>query len=246
MNTITGSYNFTLVGLSYLISVLGAYTSLRLAKEIPQTEGGLRWVWLGAAASAMGGGAIWSMHFIGMLAFETGMEVAYDPWLTLFSLVLAILVVGFGLWVVSREQSGMVGLLGGGILMGGGVATMHYTGMEAMQMDMSIAYDQTIFAVSIVIAVVASIAALFLVLNAKKAWQMVGAAMVMGVAVCGMHYTGMAAATFTHSPGLVPPDAAVISPQLLAYAIFTVTLTILSTGWVLGGKQPELVDGPTA
>jgi NO-binding membrane sensor protein with MHYT domain len=239
---ISGTYNAFLVGLSYLTSVLGAFTSFRLAKEISEADPGLRWLWLAGAASAMGGGAIWSMHFIGMLAFDTNMDVAYDPWLTTLSLVLAIVVVGFGLWVVSREKSGFGSLLLGGLLMGSGVATMHYTGMAAMQMDMTISYDSTLFNLSIVIAVVASIAALWLVFNMKKTWQIVGSAMVMGIAVCGMHYTGMAAATLTPSPGLVSPDAIVISPELLAYAIFVVTVSILSMGWVLGGKQPDLLE----
>src|ERR1700724_2301687 len=132
MNPAAASYDLPLVILSYAISVFGAYTALQLAVAIPTARGRALWGWLAGAAVAMGGGAIWSMHFIAMLAYKMAMPVSYDTGLTLASLVVAVLVTGLGLYVVGRGEASALKLAGGGLFTGLGVAGMHYTGMAAM------------------------------------------------------------------------------------------------------------------
>src|SRR5882724_4885987 len=159
-------YDPFLVVLSYVISVLGSYTALQLAIAIPQAKDrSTAFGWVAGAALALGGGAIWSMHFIAMNAADMGMPVAYDAFLTAASLVMAIVASGFGLYVVGRGEGSAVKLLVGGTLTGLGVALMHYTGMAAMIMPAKISYDTTLFTASLVIAVVAATVALWLAFN---------------------------------------------------------------------------------
>ena len=130
-------------------------------------------------------------------------------------------------------------LIGGGTAMGVGVAAMHYTGMAAMRMQAHLDYDLVSVAISLGIAVVASIAALWLVFNTTRLWQIVASALVMGLAVCGMHYTGMKAAIMQHDPKL-PAQVVGLSPEILAYVIFLVTLVILSLASLLG-RDPQAI-----
>jgi NO-binding membrane sensor protein with MHYT domain len=141
------------------------------------------------------------MHFVAMLAFSLGMPIDYQVGATVASLVAAILVAGTALYVVGRWNASWKSLLIAGTFAGLGVATMHYMGMAAMQMDATISYDPTLFGASIVIAVVAATAALWLAFNLEAAWHKVAAAFVMGAAIGGMHYTGMAATIFTPDAG---------------------------------------------
>ena len=216
-----------LMGLSYLVSVLGSFTALQLAIAIPAARtAARRWGEIIFAGAAMGGGAIWAMHFIAMLACQMDLPVSYDIGLTLLSAAIGIVSCMAGLAIASAGVFGWGKLVIAGLFMGVGVTGMHYTGMAAMVMPAEIHYDQTLVIASLVIAVVASMAALWLAFNMRGKWQMLGSALVMGVAVCGMHYTGMAAATF------VPNDAAVVSGGLsggyLGMSIFGVTTVLLS------------------
>src|SRR5262249_49000639 len=192
MNTI--SYEPFLVALSYVISVFGSYTALQLAIAIPQgrTWGAVIGSCIGAAV-AVGGGAIWSMHFIGMNAADLGIPVAYDPVLTLASLILAILAPAIGLFIVGRSDGGWINLPLGGVLTGLGVTLMHYTGMAAMIMPAKISYDPTLFAASIVIAIVAATVALWLAFNLRGNVQRFRRSFVMGIAWWGLHYPGLQA-----------------------------------------------------
>ncbi len=196
----------------------------------------------------MGGGRhIVPMHFIGMLAFDMGMPVSYDIPTTIASLVVSVLVTGFGIWVVGLGPRRPLLLIAGGTAMGVGVAAMHYTGMAAMRMQASLAYDMKILSLSVVIAVVASIAALWLVFHAAKGWEQHGAsAVVMGIAVCGMHYTGMRAAIMQHDSALPAQAAPGFSPEILAYVIFLITLVILSLASLLGGNRQAVAIRRTA
>src|SRR2546430_70494 len=152
MNSI--QYDPLLVGLSYVISVFGSYTALQLAIAIPQARTWAAVIGSVTGASvALGGGAIWSMHFIGMNAADMGVPVAYDPLLTFVSLILAIVAPAIGLFIVGRSDGGPLNLPLGGVLTGLGVALMHYTGMAAMIMPAKITYDTTLFAPSLLIAV---------------------------------------------------------------------------------------------
>jgi NO-binding membrane sensor protein with MHYT domain len=221
------SYDPLLVVLSYAISVFGAFTALQLAVAIPTAKGTALWGWVLGAAAAMGGGAIWSMHFIAMLAFRMPMRVSYDLGITLASLVLAMLVTGAGLLIVGRGEPSLARLFGGGTLTGLGVATMHYTGMMAMQMPARISYSPVLFGLSLVIAVVASTVALWLAFNLRGNLQRFGSAFIMGAAVCGMHYTGMAAAHFSTDYQHPPAAAFGMETGDLALAIFLFTAALL-------------------
>ncbi len=227
MNTI--HYEPFLVALSYVISVFGSYTALQLAIAIPQ---GRSWgAVVGScvgAATAVGGGAIWSMHFIGMNAADLGMPVAYDPVLTIASLVVAIIAPALGLFIVGRSDGGLLNLPLGGVLTGLGVTLMHYTGMAAMIMPARISYDPTLFIASIVIAIVAATVALWLAFNLRGNLQRFGSAFVMGVAVCGMHYTGMYALKLEPTKEAVAAGGIALSPANLAYSVFGVTAVILT------------------
>jgi NO-binding membrane sensor protein with MHYT domain len=195
------SYSLLLVAMSYVISVLGSFTALQLAISIPGAQTTRqRWAAVLVAGAAMGIGAIWAMHFIAMLACDTGMEVAYDMPLTALSALIAFAACSIGLGVAGAGVFTWSKLVSGGIYMGLGVAGMHYLGMSAMLMPATLEYNIALVVASVVIAVVASIAALWLAFNLRGPLQMLGSALVMGIAVCGMHYTGMAAVEF-HAMG---------------------------------------------
>jgi NO-binding membrane sensor protein with MHYT domain len=227
MNTI--HYEPFLVALSYVISVFGSYTALQLAIAIPQGRswGAVVGSCIGAA-TAVGGGAIWSMHFIGMNAADLGMPVAYDPVLTIASLVVAILAPAIGLFIVGRSDGGLLNLPLGGVLTGLGVTLMHYTGMAAMILPARISYDPTLFIASIVIAIVAATVALWLAFNLRGNLQRFGSAFVMGIAVCGMHYTGMYALKLEPTKEAVAAGGIALSPANLAYSVLGVTAAILT------------------
>ena len=222
-----GTYDGFLVGLSIVIAVLASFTALTLVGRVKEAVGRARMVWLVGAATALGGG-IWSMHFVAMLAFSLQMPIQYDIALTVVSLVAAIVVTALALYTVTR-WSGLRSLGTAGVFAGIGVATMHYMGMAAMQMNATVGYDPLIFGASIVIAIVAATAALWLALNLQAVWHKVAAALVMGAAICGMHYTGMAGAIFTPADG--PPLAASsISAYGLAMGIGGATIAIFALG----------------
>jgi methyl-accepting chemotaxis protein len=222
-----GTYDGFLVGLSIVIAVLASFTALTLAGRVKEAVGRARMVWLVGAATALGGG-IWSMHFVAMLAFSLQMPIQYNVALTAISLVAAIVVTALALYTVTR-WSGLRSLGIAGFFAGIGVATMHYMGMAAMEMNATVSYDPLIFGASIVIAIVAATAALWLALNLQAVWHKVAAALVMGAAICGMHYTGMAAAIFTPADG--PPLAASsISAYGLAMGIGGATIAIFALG----------------
>ena len=195
-------YNSWLVGLSICVAMAVSYTALRLAARIATSERPAERLWLAAGALAMGVG-IWSMHFIGMLAFSLPIQLAYDVPTTIASLAIAVLTCGFALTLTSGRQLTFPRLAGGAIAMGAGISAMHYTGMAAIDVFPGIAYDPALVALSIIIAVTASFVALWLFFTLRdgrshlQRLARIGAAVVMGLAICGMHYTGMAAARFS-------------------------------------------------
>jgi NO-binding membrane sensor protein with MHYT domain len=224
---VTGTYHPYLVVLSILVASFASYTALDLGGHVRAARRLARQAWLGAAAITMGGG-IWSMHFIGILAFVMPIPMSYDIGLTILSLVVAIVVTGGGFYVIS-EGSSPIRLVLSGIFMGLGIVAMHYTGMAAMQGHAELGYDWLFVALSVAIAISASTAALWLAFQTTDLWQKLIAALVMGVAISGMHYTGMRAAIFTaHS--LVHDDAVTTSlDQInLALAVAGITFVILA------------------
>ena len=240
--TVIGTYDPYLVALSISVACLASYTALDLGGRI---RGSRRWAqlaWLATAATAMGGG-IWSMHFIGMLAFVMPMPVSYDLGQTLLSLGVAIGVTGFGFFMIGTRRVTELEFALSGIFMGIGIVSMHYTGMAAMRMPADIRYDPMLVALSVLIAIVASIVALWLAFRTTINWQRLLSAVVMGFAISGMHYTGMAAATFIADPGL---DGAHGKPALeqtdLALAIATITFVILLLALVASAVDRKLVQ----
>ncbi|MFB7907860.1 MHYT domain-containing protein [Kitasatospora sp. NPDC056076] len=179
---------------SYFVACLGAFVALRSARWALVSTGRSRAVWLLFASTSLGAG-IWSMHFIAMLGFSvTGAEITYQPGLTVLSLLVAVAVVGIGLFTVGYWRGHPVlSLLVGGLTTGLGVAAMHYLGMAAMVLPGRLGYDHVTVGLSIGIAVFAATAALWAALNIRGTLAVLAAAPVMGVAVCAMHYTGMAA-----------------------------------------------------
>jgi PAS domain S-box-containing protein len=223
-----GSHDPVLVALSILIAALASYTALDLATRMRAASGPASLGWLAAAAVAMGGG-IWSMHFVAMLAFILpGVDISYDPLLTLLSLAIPILVAAGAFVVVSQRPNA---LILSGIGMGLAISGMHYTGMSAMTMAASIHYDPVWVALSIAIAIGASIIALWLAFHMTSVLERISAGAVMGVAISGMHYAAMQGSSF------VPTDAVIrhaghgaVGQAPLAFLIAGTTIAVLVIG----------------
>ena len=224
----TAFHDPVLVALSILIAALASYTALDLATRMRAASGRARRAWLAAAAIAMGGG-IWSMHFVGMLAFSLpGIEISYDPFLTLLSLVIPIVVAAAAFAVVGRRPQA---LLASGFAMGLGISGMHYTGMAAMRMAASIEYDPRWVVLSIVIAISASVVALWLAFRNTSAVQRLFAGLVMGLAISGMHYAAMEGALFVPAISIAGQAGHLgVGQAPLAFLLAGTTIMILSIG----------------
>jgi NO-binding membrane sensor protein with MHYT domain len=188
------SYGLVTPVLAYLMSCLGAFLGLRCTARAMATDGRERLRWLLLGALSIGTTGIWVMHFIAMLGYTVpGATIHYNVLITIGSMLIAVVVVGTGLLIVGFAARTWSNLLLAGTLTGVGVAAMHYTGMAAIRMPARMTYSPELFVLSVVIAVVAATAALWAALNLSGARATLGAALIMGVAVSGMHYTGMAA-----------------------------------------------------
>lgn len=228
-----GTFDLFFVVVSYAISVFGSYAGLVLAGQVTDLHRPTDRIWLVGAAIALGGGAIWSMHFIGMLAYKLPVPVTYDAAMTIVSMLVAIVFVGIGVYSVKRQQEMKLGtLFGAGVIMGLGVAAMHYTGMAAMRMAADVQHDPAIVALSLVIAIVASIAALWIAFTMRKTWQKIVSAFVMGVAVCGMHYTAMFGFSVTPNKELVRMTSSTLLANDLAGYVAVGTIIVLSAALV--------------
>ena len=230
----TGSYNSWLVFLSVAVASFASYVALDLASHVAAARGtrsSRGWLWGGALSMGTG---IWSMHFIGMLAFQLPISMSYDIPITSLSLVIAVIVSGFALSTISHGSMSLRRLLGAGSLMGIGIASMHYTGMAAMQMEPPVQYGAPLFVASIVIAIAASLAALWIAFQLRTetirsaVWKKAGSALIMGCGIAGMHYTGMAAAIFA-SDAVCTVSPQDINNVWLAGAIGGFTVTLLAT-----------------
>ena len=207
---ITATYFPPLVGLSILIAILSSYIALDLGGRIQSATGWMIAAWTAAAAVAMGGG-IWSMHFVAMLAFQIAVPVTYDVAPTLLSLLLAIAAAAAGFAVAGRKAARPRDAVLSGTFMGLGIVGMHYTGMAAMRMPAAIHYSRLLVALSVIVAIGAAMVALWLAGRQHDFPRKAIAAIAMGLAISGMHYTGMAAATFT---SLATMDPAPSHPSL--------------------------------
>jgi NO-binding membrane sensor protein with MHYT domain len=188
------SYGLLNPVLAYAMSCLGAFLGLRCTSRAMASHGRTRLSWLLLGALSIGTTGIWVMHFIAMLGFTIPGEVIhYNILITIASMLIAVVVVGIGLLIVGFRSQTWRTLVIAGIFTGLGVASMHYTGMAAMRMPSRMSFDPALFCLSVVIAIVAATAALWAALRLKGTAATFGAALIMGVAVSGMHYTGMAA-----------------------------------------------------
>lgn len=219
-----GTYDPVLVALSILIAALASYVAIEFAGRLFERRE--QWLkWLAAGSLAMGSG-IWAMHFVGMAAFSLPIPISYDLWITVFSWVAAVAVSALALFLVGRGELSVKSVGGGALAMGLGICVMHYAGMGAMRVSPDLGYDPFWFAVSVLIAVGASAAALVIVaaLRVVRSWRDVGlrlaAAGVMGLAVAGMHYAGMAAVRFDPNAFCAPGNALqgdwIATPTVLA------------------------------
>jgi NO-binding membrane sensor protein with MHYT domain len=187
------SYGLLTPVLAYLMSCLGSFLGLRCAARARAHQGRARARWLLLAGLSIGTTGIWVMHFIAMLGFTIpGTTIQYNVPITILSMLIAVGIVCVGLLIVGFGGPGYRSLVLAGVITGLGVASMHYTGMAAMRMPGKVTYDPFLFIVSVVIAIVAATAALWAALRLKGLPAAVGAALIMGVAVSGMHYMGMA------------------------------------------------------
>ncbi|ANC82212.1 EAL domain-containing protein [Pseudomonas putida] len=228
---LTGSYSSSLVLISLCVAILASYTALDLTGRIATAKGRAACLWMGGGALAMGIG-VWSMHFIGMLAFSLPIDLGYDLALTGFSLLIAVLSSGFALWLVSQPSLPALQLGFGALIMGAGIACMHYTGMAALRMLPGIDYDPTLFGASLLIAVGASAAALWIAFRLRTHTPYIRqirglAAVVMGVAIVGMHYTGMAAANFPEG-SFCGALGGGLQGDSLVYLVLITTLAVLA------------------
>jgi NO-binding membrane sensor protein with MHYT domain len=239
---VTGTHDPYLVALSILIACFASYTALDLSAHVAPARGFARRVWLLAAALTMGGG-IWSMHFVAMLAFIMPTPMSYDIGLTTLSLVVAIFVTGGGFYVISRQSASPLRLALSGIFMGLGIAGMHYTGMAAMRGHAELSYAPLFVLLSLVIAIGASTVALWLAFRTTDLGQKLVAAVVMGVAISGMHYTAMRAAIFTtHGPvheAQVNPGLDQTNLALAVAGITFMTLAFASVASLFERKRAE-------
>ena len=225
---VAGTHDPYLVALSILVASFASYTALDLAGRVAAARRLARCVWLVGAAVTMGGG-IWSMHFVGMLAFTMPIPMSYDIGLTILSLVVAIFVTGVGFYVISRRSASPLHLVLSGIFMGLGIVSMHYTGMAAMRGHAEISYDRLFVSLSVVIAIGAAMAALWLAFRTTNLRQKLVAAVVMALAISGMHYTAMRAATFVADrPVHEARGTASLNQTNLALAVAGTTFVILA------------------
>lgn len=229
---IEGSYNMYIVALSVVIAVLASYSALNIAAKISYANGRMKYFWLFSGSFVMGSG-VWSMHFIGMLAFEIHANMDYDASLTLLSMIASVLSSFIAFYITMPQIVNMKRLALGGFTMGGGIVAMHYIGMEAMIMPMEMSYNKSLVILSVIIAFIASFAALFLFLRFKNQrsssslkWL---SAIIMGTAICGMHYTGVKAAKFQSHSHLIEHSQGI--DLFLLYGVSISTLFILFFSW---------------
>ena len=225
-------YNYWLVALSLLIAVSAAYAALELAARMTNAEGTGRIYWLMGGATSMGVG-IWSMHYVGMLALSLPIPILYNVPTVLLSAGLSIVASAVALLVVSRREMHTLQLLGGSIVMGAGISGMHYSGMAAMRLSAHCSYDARLVALSLLVAILVSLAALWIAFrlrnqSAGDLWIRLVASIVMGFAIAMMHYIGMAAMSFHPSERSTSMDYSV------SVSIVGVVGLILLTFIVLG------------
>ena len=238
-SAVATSWDPGLIALSFVFAVLGSFIALTAAHRLRTERGRLDWTRLLNVGAALGGVGVWSMHFIGMLALRLDVGSSYSVPETVLSLVVAVLATAASVAMAASRPDSLGRLLLAGCLLGLSVVLMHYLGMYGLKIYGVIDWDMLLVLASIVIAIVAATAALWLALNTPTLKRRLAAALAMGVAVCAMHYTGMAAAEFictTTERTAIPQGDALISafrlPNMVVSATVLMTL-LLALGQVL-------------
>lgn len=242
LDQLKGVYDSRLVILSYLIAVMASYVALDLAGRLRDHNNTPEdtWLWLIGGAIAMGSG-IWSMHFIGMLSFSIpGITLQYDVYWTLISLCVAVFASGFALLLLKRAIINVIHLIAGGFILGLAIASMHYTGMTALLISLNIRYLPSLFLLSILVAVIASETAIWCALKsntvvvALRNRIKILSALIMGFAIFGMHYTGMAASVFSPlcTPTMSTDETPGIAPVVLSIIITAATFIIMGIAFL--------------
>ena len=233
---IQGSYSISMITISVFIAIFSSFMGLQVAVQAADAlSTNRRKLMLLVGSIALGGG-IWSMHFIGMLAFELCTQVDYGWVLTSASLIPGIAASWVALNHIVTKPKGAIPLITAGVLVGAGIGTMHYSGMAAMEMAPLLRYDLAIFALSIIVAVSLAILSLWIRFGLTKAFSRsftelqlnMASALVMGCAIAGMHYTGMAAARFVRPPGFEFSNQPPETSMYLAFGVTVITLVIIS------------------
>ena len=215
---LAGLYNPWLVTLSVMVSIFTATLALQMVDLASRGADWLRVVTIVTGSLALGSG-VWAMHFIAMLAFNLCVPVEYDPLLTAISMLPSLAASAIALALISKPQISKAGLLAGGVLVGGGIGAMHYVGMAAMRMAPALSYDPWFFGLSIIVAVVLAVVAL----SIRRRFGLLASGTVMGLAISGMHYTGMAAARFWGDPTIQQPG---FHPDTYLLAIGVTVITV--------------------
>ena len=227
-----GHYDFLLVALSVALAILASYAALQVSRHVAASADKLtRRLWITAGGLCLGLG-IWAMHFVGMLAFNLPCSSSYDVAITFLSTIPGILASTLALAIISRRELSRPQLATGGLLIGAGIVAMHYSGMAAIRVDALIRYDVKLFLLSILVAIVLATFALWIKFRLLSlpsrwnAWATIASAVVMGLAISGMHYTAMAAAYFIRD-GDSTVIASGITPTFLASIVLAATSLIV-------------------
>ncbi len=236
IETLVSTYHFPLVLLSILVAVFSASAALEISNQLKGTNpnSAFKWIFTGSFILGLG---IWSMHFIGMLAFHISVDVTYQVSMVMLSIIPAIISCGAAFYIVSRGKVSQKSLIIGAFFIGTGIISMHHIGMKAMQMEAVISYDPILWGVSVVIALAASYIGLYLMFYLPDVprfhWRKIASALLIGIAVSGMHYTGMAAAQFApSSQDMAHSVSSSIDNSLLAYGIGAGMLLILASAFI--------------
>ncbi len=240
MNPLPVHHDVALLALSYLTSALGAWTALMLSRQVFFGHDADRGFWIGSAAFTMGGGGIWSMHFIAMLAYRLPVPVGYDPWLTLLSLVVAFVSTAAGFQIARIGETRRCLLAG--IPMGLGIAAMHFIGIAAMRLPATMSLDWSWVALAVTIGIAASSASLCFTFRSSASGTRLAGALGLALGVSAMHHSAMVGVTFYSDPEstvLVPTG---LSGPILGYGVFVVTLMVLAVA--LGVTRPLWVQDP--
>jgi diguanylate cyclase len=237
-------HNTWLIFLSIVIAIFASYTALDLANSVTTAKGKLKWIWLAGGSLAMGVG-IWSMHFIGMLAFSVkGLNIYYDVPLMMLSILVAVIASALALYIVSSMEPTPKAYVAGSLTMGAAIAGMHYIGIWSMEMSAVIHWDWLYVFYSILIAIFASLGALLIAFRLRSDLTLRGflyrglGGILMGFAIAGMHYTAMAAMMLMPMGGnMHAQDSNVLATDSLAAAVIVGTIVIL--GIALSGSNVE-------